>query len=72
VLQERVVPRGPATRPALSYQLNIEGGTPIPVYAANVEHLLAPFSEQEVLIRGKLIDLSDEGFGPELWIATIS
>lgn len=71
VLRERDVPRGPAVRPALSFQLLVEDGPPLPVYAANVQHLLAPFTEQEVLIRGKLVDLSEEGFGPELWISTI-
>jgi hypothetical protein len=39
------------------------------IYAANVEQQLAQFVDSEVLERGKLVDLSDEDFGQELWIA---
>jgi len=72
VLQERDVPRGPASRSALSFNLLEENGRLINVYAANIEEILAPFAGQEVHIQGKLVDLSHEGFGPELWIAFIT
>ena len=70
VLQEREVPRGPATRAALLYTLVSEDGQ-LPVYAANAERQLAPFVGRQVLVSGKLVDLSDESFGQELWIAAI-
>jgi hypothetical protein len=67
VLQERDQPVGPATRMGLRYTLVTEEGQ-IPVYAASVEGQLAAYVGQQVLVRGKLIDLSG---GEELWIATI-
>ena len=41
------------------------------VYAANVEQQLAPYVGRAVILRAKLVDLSGEGYGQELWIATI-
>jgi hypothetical protein len=70
VLRERKVPAGPATRTALTYKLVVKGKE-LPVYAANVEEKLEPFVNQQVLISGKLVDLSKDGFGQELWIASI-
>jgi hypothetical protein len=70
VLRERNVPLGPATRAALRYVL-VTQDHELGVYAANVERQLASFVGQRVLVHGKLVDLSDEGFGQELWIASI-
>jgi hypothetical protein len=42
----------------------------IEVYA-NAERLLDPFVGRPVSVEGKLVDLSDEGYGIELWIAAI-
>lgn len=70
LLQERDVPRGPATRIALGYSLVTDEGS-VPVYSANVEHKLARFSGRRVEVTGKLVDLGREGFGQEVWIATI-
>ena len=72
VLQEQDVPRGPASRSALLFNLLQENDRLLNIYAANVEEILATFASQEVLIQGKLVDLSQEGFGPELWIAFIN
>jgi hypothetical protein len=70
VLREREVKVGPATRTALTYKL-VRDDQELPIYAANVAPKLAPFVGRQVLIRGKLVDLSKEGFGRELWIASI-
>lgn len=70
LLEERDVPRGPATRIALAYSLVTDEGS-LPVYSANVRHQLAPFCGRRVEVTGKLVDLAEEGFGRELWIATI-
>ncbi|MBA3451124.1 MAG: hypothetical protein H0T18_07925 [Chloroflexia bacterium] len=69
-LVSRNDPVGPSGRAALQFDLLTENG-PLPVYAPDNAHLLAPFAGQQVVVRAKLIDLSDEGFGPELWIAAI-
>jgi hypothetical protein len=42
-----------------------------PVYAANAGKQLAPYVGREVILRAKLVDLRGEGYGQELWIASI-
>lgn len=69
-VQKREPPVGPNTRLGLDYTLDTGAGQ-IPMYAAHVQAQLAPFVEREVLIVGKLIDLTKEGFGQELWIGGI-
>jgi len=70
VLRARDTPTGPATRTSLRYTL-VAGQERIPVYAAQVMDQLAPFKGHEVTVNGKLVDLSAEGFGKELWIGSI-
>ncbi len=70
VLRERQVTVGPATRTALAYALVTDEGD-LPVYSAQLVATLAPFVGRQVLVRGKLVNLSSEGAGEELWIATI-
>lgn len=69
-LAKRDAPVGPNTRNALKYSLRT-GKDDVAVYAAGVEERLASFVDQEVLVRGKLVDLREEGQGKELWIASI-
>ena len=69
-LQKRPAVVGPNTRASLKYSLHTEQG-PLLVYAADVDTLLTPFVNHEVEVVGKLVDLSSEGFGPELWMASI-
>jgi hypothetical protein len=71
VLRRRDVPLGPGTRPALSFML-VADGREIDVYAATAERRLAPFVGRRVLATGKLVDLSGEGYGMELWLASIA
>jgi hypothetical protein len=70
VLRRREPPGGPAGRAALAYSLELEDET-LDVYAANVEHVLAGFVDLPVEASGKLVDLSGDGFGKELWLASI-
>lgn len=71
VLRDRDVPTGPASRTALSYALITNDQKLHPVYAANVEKQLAPYVGRAVIMRAKLVDLSGEGYGQELWAASI-
>lgn len=71
VLRERDVTLGPASRAAVSFELVVEGGQPLPVYAANIRPRLAQHVGSNVTIRGKLVDLTQEGHGEELWIGWI-
>jgi hypothetical protein len=70
VLRRREPPGGPAGRAALSYVLEVEGRR-LDVYSANVEAALAGFVGRTIVAEGKLVDLSGEGFGRELWLASI-
>jgi hypothetical protein len=70
VLRERHVSAGPAARPALAFELVTNEGT-LPIYAAGVEPQLAPFVGLKVVVRGKRVDLTSEGYGMELWISAL-
>jgi len=48
-----------------------EEGDQIPIYAANMENVLAEYISKKVSIQGKLVGLNNEGFGQELWIGSI-
>ena len=68
VLRKRNVTLGPASRAAVSLELVVEGRQPVPVYAANIGARLVQYVGNRVTIRGKLVDLTEEGHGKELWI----
>ena len=70
VLQTRETPVGPAGRGALRYEL-MTSAESLAVYAPGDGRELKPYVGRQVVVRAKLIDLSSEGFGPELWIACI-
>ena len=70
VLEPREPAVGPNSRSSLHYTLVTDQGE-FPVYAAGMVDLLQPFVGHRVTACGKLVDLSSEGFGPELWIGTI-
>ena len=70
VLRRRPVVEGPGSRTALSYALVTADGE-LAVYAAGVEALLARYADRRIDVRGRLVDLSSEGFGRELWIGTL-
>ena len=73
VLLKRDTPPGPNSRTALKYSLRTgkDDKDNLAVYAAGAEERLTTFLDREVLVRGKLVDLSAEGQGKELWIASI-
>ena len=61
---------GPGGRTALTHALRTEQAE-IPVYGAGAAEALAPFVGKHVAVAAKMVDLSAEGFGGELWIARI-
>lgn len=69
-LRERRVPLGPGDRGGLDYIL-VSDAQEIPVYSAGASDLLRNFVGATVRARGKLIDLTREGGGKELWCGTI-
>jgi hypothetical protein len=69
-LEERSEVLGAGSRGGLAYTLLTEQDQ-FNVYAANVKEILDSFRGRLVLIRGKLVDLRNEGEGQELWIASI-
>ena len=70
-LQRHTPPGGPAGRASLAYAL-ASGNRVIPVYAPERQHVFESLLGRQVEIEGKLVDLTDEGFGIELWPARIS
>ena len=70
VLRQRDVVVGPATRLGLDDELDT-GPVRLPVYSAGPGTGLATFVGREVVINGKLVDLSNEGFARELWIGAL-
>ncbi len=42
-----------------------------PVYAPDHNRELEPFVGRQVVVPAKVVDLSNEGFGTELWIGSI-
>jgi len=70
VLQRREPPVGPDVRTALTYTF-VTTESEIDVYAAHADEILAPLVGLRVVARGKLVDLSNEGYGAELWVASI-
>ena len=69
-LRRREVVAGPMSRAALRYTLDTEAG-PLAVYAPEPDRL-EPYVGQRVVVRAKLVDLTAEGYGPELWIGSIA
>src|SRR5262245_37556120 len=67
-LRRREVIAGPNARTALRYSL-VADGAAIAVYAPTDR--LEPFIDGAVRIHGKLVDLSREGFGWELWPGSV-
>ena len=46
-------------------------GGKYPVYAAGREEKLTRLAGWRLRVRGKRVDLREEGFGEELWIGTV-
>jgi hypothetical protein len=70
VLQERRASTRPATQTGLAYVLVTEDEQ-LPVYIAHSAPKFAPYAGRHVVARGKGVDLSGEGYGKELWVASI-
>lgn len=66
VLTKRNQPLGPASRGGLNFTL-VTPERHIPIYVVNVPRSLKRLVGHQVAVRGKLVDLSAEGFGQELW-----
>lgn len=60
----------PGGRDRLPYRLLV-GGDALPVYGPAVEDRLAGLVDQRVELIGKIVDLSAEGHGPELWVGAV-
>ncbi len=60
----------PGGRDRLPYRLLVAGHA-LPVYGPAVEDRLDRLVDQHVELVGKVVDLSAEGFGPELWVRSL-
>jgi hypothetical protein len=71
VLVRRDERRGPGSRLGLGFAL-VAGERELDVYSAGAARLLEPYVGRRVSAAGKLVDLSDEGHGQELWLGSIT
>ena len=69
VLKVTSISSTPSGRDRLAYRLLANGGL-IPVYGPAFEDRLDQMVDQKIVLVGKLVDLSGEGFGLELWIGS--
>jgi hypothetical protein len=61
---------GPASRGTVGFILQTPGADH-PVYSAGMDDVLRSLGGRRVRVRAKLVDLSSEGFGVELWVARV-
>ena len=61
---------GPGNRPSLAFMLQTTDDE-LAVYASGVQDTMRPLVGTRLRIRGKVVDLTDEGGTREFWIATI-
>lgn len=71
VLRAAATPSTPGGRDRLPYRLQTDDEHLVPVYAPALEERLGRLVDQPVVLVGKLVDLSGEGFGTELWLGAI-
>jgi len=70
VLRAADARRTPGGRDRLPYRLQMDGEH-VAVYGPALEDRLGRLVDQPVVLVGKVVDLSREGFGPELWVRLI-
>ena len=70
VLSTAAAPSTPSGRDRLPYRLLVDGEL-VAVYAPALEERLAGLVGQPVVLVGKMVDLTDEGFGVELWARSL-
>jgi hypothetical protein len=69
-LRKREVPLGPGGRGGLNFNLSVKGAD-YPVYTGGADEKLRPFLGRFVRVRAKLVDLTKEGLGKELWLGSL-
>jgi hypothetical protein len=68
VLRRRPSVAGPAGRTRLDFELEIGPGNALALYAPGQEEALRQEVDRRVVLLGKVVDLTTEGHGLELWL----
>lgn len=71
VLRALPTPSTPGGRDRLPYRLHLDDGDLLPVYGPGVEDGLDRLVDRHVELVGKVVDLTAEGFGRELWVRSV-
>jgi hypothetical protein len=71
VVRERETGPSPMGRTRLRFELERRGGPALPIYGPDAEAAIAGLVGRAVRIRGRVVDLTAEGYGPELWVASV-
>jgi hypothetical protein len=61
----------PMGRTRLLFELDQDEGAPLPIYGPHAEATLAEVVGRRVSVRGRVVDMTGEGSGPELWVAMV-
>lgn len=70
VLRAAAVQSTPGGRDRLPYRLLVDGDL-VAIYGPALEARLDELVDQPVVLVGKMVDLSNEGFGLEFWVRTL-
>lgn len=61
----------PGGRDRLRFRLVVVDGESVAVYGPALEDHLRRLVDRPVVLVGKMVDLSDEGYGLELWVRSL-
>ena len=70
-LGQRKAQIGPGARGGVNFTLLSKDDAEYPIYTGGADEKLQPFVGRSVRLRAKLVDLTKEGFGKELWIGSL-
>ncbi|MBA2304984.1 MAG: hypothetical protein H0W08_20465 [Acidobacteria bacterium] len=68
LLRSRETGASPMGRTRLLFELVLPDGSALPIYGPDPEAALSGLVGREVRVTGRVVDLSSEGFGQELWV----
>jgi hypothetical protein len=71
IVRARATGASPMGRTRLLFELGRDSGMPLPIYAPEGEAGLAGLVGRRVRLTGRLVDMTHEDSGLELWVASV-
>jgi hypothetical protein len=72
ILRARAAGASPMGRTRLLFELERDSGMPLPIYPPEVEAGLAVLVGRRVHLTGRLVDMTHDDSGLELWVASVN